>query len=63
MNKAFVVLGSWDHVQNKNNSNKIYISAITDPISTKLEIITITTETTTITTKTKTFRINCITFP
>ena len=37
--------------QNKNNK---YISAITDQISTKFEIITIATETTTITTKTKT---------
>ena len=39
---------------NKNINYNKYISAITDPISTKLEIITITTETTTITTKTKT---------
>ena len=31
--------------QNKNNSNNKYISAITDPISTELKIITITTET------------------
>ena len=39
--------------KNNNNSNK-YISAITDTISTKLEIITITTKTTTVTTNTKT---------
>ena len=38
--------------QQKNNNK--YISDITDPILTKLEIITITTETTTIITKTKT---------
>ena len=40
--------------QNNSNNNNKYISAITDPISTKLEIITITTGTTTIITKTKT---------
>ena len=33
------------HQQNKNNSNNKNILAITDPISTNLEIITITTET------------------
>ena len=40
--------------QNQTNNNNKYIPAITDPISTKLEIITITIETTNITTKTKT---------
>ena len=40
--------------QNKNNWKNKYISAITDQISTKHEMITITTETTKITTRTKT---------
>ena len=40
--------------QNKNNDSNKYISDITDPISTKLEIITKTTETTTMITKIKT---------
>ena len=51
--------GFWDKNQNKiifinNITNNIkYISAISDPISTKIQIIIITKETTTTTTKTK----------
>ena len=40
--------------QVKTKSNNKYLSAITDPILTKLEILTITTETSRIITKTKT---------
>ena len=40
--------------QNKNSTNNKYITAITDPILTKLEIIAITREITVMTTKTKT---------